>query len=65
MKLKTHPVKWGLQIVLVSSGIILCIYAISIGQAFSEWITPLLLFIIIAMTIECPLLTAYEGDISQ
>ena len=61
MKLKkTNPIRWWSQVILVGFGLLLCMYALLLGKPWSEWIPVLATFILIGVSIECPLLSSNE-----
>ena len=60
MKLETNPIRWWAQVILVICGFLLVGYALISGGSWTEWIIVLLTFILIACTIECPLLASDE-----
>ena len=60
MKLKTNPIRWWIQVILVVCGFLLVGYALLSGSSWVEWSPILITFILIACSIECPLLASNE-----
>lgn len=60
MKLKTNPIRWRVQVILVICGFLLVGYALISGGSWAEWSPILLTFILIACSIEYPLLASNE-----
>ena len=58
MKLETNPIRWWAQVISVICGFLLVGYALITGGLWTEWILLLLVFILLACTIECPLLAS-------
>ncbi|MGY5858799.1 MAG: hypothetical protein RTU63_05480 [Candidatus Thorarchaeota archaeon] len=58
MKLETNPIRWWAQVIIIICGLLLVGYALLSGGSWAEWIPILLTFILLAFSIECPLLAS-------